>query len=373
MAGKKAAPVAEEDDARSKYGEMMEMKMVVQHKDLKEIVETIKESFDKAAVAGDQVSEMLQINQAQLDRSFKQLRSLFSSSYALVASVSLGQQQKQHDDVDEKDHNASLPPPPSATPLSCPANLPSFSRNRGGGTFLVTKSRVPTAALFSAVRVKDIILKRKIGKGSFSAVWRAEHRGTGEEVAVKQVFLSKLSPRLKSSFHCELNFLSSVNHPNIVRLLDFFQYDGCAYLVMEFCAGGNLASYIRSHGRVQQQTARRFMQQLGSVRAPHHDSKSNEQEINSTQEWHILNLTRIISYALFPRFSPNRKFLVFLSAKMYKVDMVVVTDGSKILGLGDWSSWKWQSIGKLDLYVAAAGINPKGVPETQASEGEPSS
>ncbi|XP_072085382.1 uncharacterized protein [Arachis hypogaea] len=39
---------------------------------------------------------------------------------------------------------------------------------------------------------------------------------------------------------------------------------------------------------------------------------------------------------------------------------MVVTDGSRILGLGDWSSWKWQSIGKLDLYVAAAGINPKG-------------
>nr|XP_025632809.1 cyclin-dependent kinase 1 isoform X1 [Arachis hypogaea] len=74
-----------------------------------------------------------------------------------------------------------------------------------------------------SVRVKDIILKRKIGNGSFSAVWRAEHRGTGEEVAVKQVFLSKLNLRLKSLFHCELNFLSSVNHPNIVRLLDFFQ------------------------------------------------------------------------------------------------------------------------------------------------------
>ncbi|KAL4275088.1 hypothetical protein AHAS_Ahas20G0072200 [Arachis hypogaea] len=86
MAGKKAALVAEEDDARSKYGEMMEMKMVVRHKDLKEIVEAIKESFDKAAVAGDQVSEMLQIN-------------------ALVASVPLGRQQKQHDDVDE---NGSL-------------------------------------------------------------------------------------------------------------------------------------------------------------------------------------------------------------------------------------------------------------------------
>ncbi|XLT27552.1 hypothetical protein HN873_058844 [Arachis hypogaea] len=32
-----------------------------------------------------------------------------------------------------------------------------------------------------------------------------------------------------------------------------------------------------------------------------------------------------------------------------------------ILGLEDWSSWKWQSIGKLDLYIAAAGINSKGL------------
>ncbi|MED6179584.1 hypothetical protein PIB30_002409 [Stylosanthes scabra] len=54
---------------------------------------------------------------------------------------------------------------------------------------------------------------------------------------------------------------------------------------------------------------------LYAVRAPNHDSKSDEQQINSTQEWHILNLTGIISSALFPRFSPDGKFLVFLSAK----------------------------------------------------------
>ncbi|RYQ99699.1 hypothetical protein Ahy_B07g087683 isoform A [Arachis hypogaea] len=41
--------------------------------------------------------------------------------------------------------------------------------------------------------------------------------------------------------------------------------------------------------------------------------------------------------------------------------MVNSTNWSRILGLGDWSSWKWQSIGKLDLYIAAAGINPKGL------------
>ncbi|KAJ1378261.1 Serine/threonine-protein kinase, active site [Sesbania bispinosa] len=108
------------------------------------------------------------------------------------------------------------------------------------------------------------VLKSKIGEGSYSTVWKSEQRPSGQEVAVKQVFLSKLTPRLKACLDCETNFLSSVNHPNIIRLLHFFQADGCVYLVLEFCAGGNLASYIRRHGRVQQQTARKFMQQLGS-------------------------------------------------------------------------------------------------------------
>ncbi|KAF7834178.1 nodulation-signaling pathway 2 protein-like [Senna tora] len=112
--------------------------------------------------------------------------------------------------------------------------------------------------------VGDYILKKKISEGSFSTVWRGEHRRSSDEVAVKQVCLSRLNRRLKSSLDCEIDFLSSVNHPNIVRLLDFFQDDECFYLVLEFCAGGNLASYIQRHGRVQEQTARKFMQHLGS-------------------------------------------------------------------------------------------------------------
>ncbi|KAK9713289.1 hypothetical protein RND81_06G017300 [Saponaria officinalis] len=118
----------------------------------------------------------------------------------------------------------------------------------------------------SSMVVDDYILTEKINESSYSTVWRGFHKNkpNKDDVAIKQINLSKLSPTLKSSLDCELNFLSTVTHPNIIRLFSVFQVGGSLFLVFEFCSEGSLASYIQRHGKVEEQIAREFMHQLGA-------------------------------------------------------------------------------------------------------------
>lgn len=74
--------------------------------------------------------------------------------------------------------------------------------------------------------VGEYLLKERAGGGEgqrVSVVWKAEHRSSGCQVVLKQVFLSKLNRNLRNCLDCELNFLASVEHPNIIRLLDVIE------------------------------------------------------------------------------------------------------------------------------------------------------
>ncbi|KAK6162652.1 hypothetical protein DH2020_002493 [Rehmannia glutinosa] len=92
----KSEKLSSEDDGKSSvsWGDgnnqrvNSDRRIVVRHKDLAEIVEAIREYFDKAASAGEQVSEMLETGRAQLDRSFKQLRKTVYHSSGMLSNLS---------------------------------------------------------------------------------------------------------------------------------------------------------------------------------------------------------------------------------------------------------------------------------------------
>ncbi|TVU31669.1 hypothetical protein EJB05_23367, partial [Eragrostis curvula] len=65
---------SEAGDSSSTVTAATEMRMVVRHRTLAEIVAAIEEYFVKAADAGNGVSELLEASRAQLDRNFRQLK-----------------------------------------------------------------------------------------------------------------------------------------------------------------------------------------------------------------------------------------------------------------------------------------------------------
>ena len=65
--------------------------------------------------------------------------------------------------------------------------------------------------------VGDWAISTHIGSGSFAIVWRARHRLSGQEAAIKEIALDKLNSKLRQSLESEVSILKRINHDNIVK------------------------------------------------------------------------------------------------------------------------------------------------------------
>jgi len=77
-----------------------------------------------------------------------------------------------------------------------------------------------------------------LGEGGMGKVYRGIQLSINRDVAIKVVreeFAHE--PQLRARFEREAQLISSFNHPNIVRLVDFGESDGRLFLVMEFVNG----------------------------------------------------------------------------------------------------------------------------------------
>eukprot|EP00930_Biecheleria_cincta_P018309 TRINITY_DN14305_c0_g1_i1.p1 TRINITY_DN14305_c0_g1~~TRINITY_DN14305_c0_g1_i1.p1 ORF type:complete len:644 (-),score=111.19 TRINITY_DN14305_c0_g1_i1:158-2089(-) len=114
----------------------------------------------------------------------------------------------------------------------------------------------------SKKQVAGYILDRRIGKGSYATVWRGREEGRNEAVAVKVI--SRQTVTETAQLRQEVEVLRKISHPNIVRFRDLKKSAAHFYLVLEYCAGGDLSQFLRDRGRVPEQTARSFLTQIAA-------------------------------------------------------------------------------------------------------------
>lgn len=114
---------------------------------------------------------------------------------------------------------------------------------------------------------------KNLGSGAFGEVRKVIHRATNENRAVK-IFRKDLavSDSSQKKLMEEINILRSLDHPNIIRVYEFFEDNKRFYIVMEQCSGGELFEEILKRQNFGEPQAAIILQQLFSAVAYLHDN-----------------------------------------------------------------------------------------------------
>lgn len=116
-------------------------------------------------------------------------------------------------------------------------------------------------------------LESLIAKGGAGSVYRATHRELKRTVAIKVLHPHyQDDPHFMASFRAEALAASQLDHPNVMRVLDFDQEpDGLIYLVMEHLPGRTLQSVLDEERLLAPLRAIEVMMQVCAALSVAHD------------------------------------------------------------------------------------------------------
>eukprot|EP00928_Gymnodinium_smaydae_P018457 TRINITY_DN17022_c0_g2_i2.p1 TRINITY_DN17022_c0_g2~~TRINITY_DN17022_c0_g2_i2.p1 ORF type:complete len:517 (+),score=137.34 TRINITY_DN17022_c0_g2_i2:91-1641(+) len=195
--------------------------------------------------------------------------------------------------------------------------------------------------------------KKKLGEGSYGAVYKARNKDTQSIRAVKTI--AKDQMKNVERFKQEIAIMMMMDHPNIIKLYETFADRKLIYLVMELCVGGELFDRIIDVGHFTEVQAAIIMQQI--IRAIYymhenhvcHRDLKPENFIFMTKEPIEKNLLKIIDFGLSCMFSPEQVLTTKAGTPYYVAPQVLA-------GKYDHLSDMW-SCGVI-MYVLLCGYPP---------------
>ena len=93
-------------------------------------------------------------------------------------------------------------------------------------------------------RVGPYEVVRLIAHGGMATVYEGHHAALDRAVALKRLDLRTSDPTRVDRFIREGRIAASFDHPNIVTVLDFFEWEGVPYIAMEYLPHGSLRRWI---------------------------------------------------------------------------------------------------------------------------------
>ncbi|EMD88429.1 hypothetical protein COCC4DRAFT_149775 [Bipolaris maydis ATCC 48331] len=171
-----------------------------------------------------------------------------------VSNVHAQSQQQRYNQAPEPAHHGISEPVMDHKPLqNNPAPHGDYSQAaaKGAGVDpsvlerIVAEEREAKGKLPRYPGLERWTLLEKMGDGAFSNVYRArDNTGQWDEVAIKVVRKFEMNSQQRANILKEVQIMRQLDHPNIVKLIDFSESRQYYYIVLELCPGGELFHQI---------------------------------------------------------------------------------------------------------------------------------
>lgn len=111
----------------------------------------------------------------------------------------------------------------------------------------------------------------KVGEGGMASVYEAEHEVLGTKVAIKVLNpILSANAQIRDRFRNEAKLMASLNHPNITKVIDFYEQPQQLAIIMEYLEGEDLNSKINRWGRLTENEIKElFLQILSAFQYAH--------------------------------------------------------------------------------------------------------
>src|SRR5215467_13761878 len=121
-------------------------------------------------------------------------------------------------------------------------------------------------------------LLRLLGRGGFADVYLGEHVYLSKPAALKVLRL-RLAEQESEQFLREARTLARLEHPHIVRVLDFAVQDGQPYLIMDYAVGGSLRAKHLAGTRLPLEHVLVYVNQVAPALQYAHDQRLIHRDI----------------------------------------------------------------------------------------------
>lgn len=128
-------------------------------------------------------------------------------------------------------------------------------------------------------RVGNYRLSQLLGRGGFAEVYLGVHVHLGTQAAVKLLHTSLASAGEIEKFREEARLIATLQHPHILRVLEFGIDAGQPYLVLEHAPGGSLRECHPAGIQVPLATVVSYVQQIAQALQFAHDQKLIHRDI----------------------------------------------------------------------------------------------